>query len=358
MKKTDRRIASIDILRGFDLFMLLFVHPVLVAISRVYQAPWYQAIMYQLDHEVWQGFRCWDMVMPLFLFMVGASMPFSFAKYRRSADRKKIYWRITRRVILLFILGMIVQGNLLSFSVESLRIYNNTLQAIAVGYLIAAVILLTCSYRLQILITFLLLIVYSLPMAFFGDYSPQGNFAFEVDRIIIGRFRGDLTYTWVWSSLTFGATVMFGALTGRLIKNDSRLSHSKILSFMLVFGTILAASGWLLGNIEPVIKRLWTSTMTIYSAGWSMILMALFYWWIDVRKRTRGLEWLKIYGMNAIIAYCIGEVISFRSVVVSLIYGLESHIGQWYNVCIVFGNCLILFLLLWLMYKYRIFVKV
>lgn len=357
MKKSSPRIASIDILRGFDLFMLLFLQPIMVAIGRVYDAPWYQSVMYQLDHEVWEGFRCWDLVMPLFLFMVGASMPFSFSKYR-SGGKRKIYLKIARRVIILFLLGMIVQGNLLGFSIDSLKIYNNTLQAIAAGYLIASVILLNCSVRMQMVWTFILLVVYSVPMALFGDYSPQGNFAFEIDRIVIGSFRGDLTYTWIWSSLTFGATVMFGAFAGWLIKNDRKLPAPVIARTLALYGLIFVLAGWLLGMAEPIIKRLWTSTMTIYAAGWSMLLMALFYWWIDIKGNIKGLGWLKIYGMNSITAYCIGEVINFRSVVNSLTFGLQPIVEGWYPVIITTGNCLILYLILYFMYRYKIFVKV
>ena len=359
MSGKDQRIASIDILRGFDLFILLFLQPVLVSIGTVVSAPWYHDLLYQLDHEVWEGFRCWDLVMPLFLFMVGTSMPFSFAKYaRKERGEKSVYFRILRRVVILFILGMIVQGNLLGFSIESLKIYNNTLQAIAAGYLIASLILLNCSFRIQILLTFALLIIYSIPMAIYGDYSPEGSFSFRVDEIIIGRFRGDLTYTWIWSSLTFGATVMFGAIAGHLIKNSRKFSKNRVGTILSVCGVALIFLGWILGFYEPIIKRIWTSSMTLFSAGWCFLLMAVFYWWVDILHHHRGLSWLKIYGMNAITAYCLGEVINFRSVVHSLTFGLQDIVNDWYPVILTFGNCVMLFIILWVMYRSRLFVKV
>ncbi len=82
-----------------------------------------------------------DLVMPLFLFMVGAAMPFSFDKYIHGNDKSAIYKKIARRFVILFILGMVVQGNLLSLDLKEIRIYTNTLQAIAVGYLIAAMLI-------------------------------------------------------------------------------------------------------------------------------------------------------------------------------------------------------------------------
>jgi predicted acyltransferase len=98
--------------------------------------------------------------------------------------------------------------------------------------------------------------------------------------------------------------------------------------------------------------------MTLISGGWCWALMALFYWLIDVNGWSRGLAWLKIYGTNSIVAYMLGEVVSFRSIVQSLSYGLQSHLGDWYNVWLTFGNYLIIFFILWAMYKARVFVKI
>lgn len=360
MTNQSQRLASLDILRGLDLWLLVFVQPVLVAIKRVYSAPWYDALMYQLDHEVWEGFRCWDLVMPLFLFMVGAAMPFSFAKYHNSPDsRLPLVKRIARRVIILFLLGMIVQGNLLGFDLKHLYIYNNTLQSIAVGYLIASIILLGCKcLKERIIATAVLLAVYSIPMALWGDWSLEGNFAAMIDRVVIGRFRGDLSYTWIWSSLTFGVTVMVGTFAGELMRNARGISRPRIAALLSLIGLGLVVAGWLTSFVEPMIKRLWTSSMTIYSGGICMLLMALTYWIVDVKGFTRGLLWLKIYGMNPITAYCLGEVINFRSIVNSLSYGLQPILGDWYGVWLTFGNFFILFVILTLMYRQRVFLKI
>ena len=353
------RVGSIDILRGLDMFVLVGAQPVVLAVGGVWHPEWMTHVLHQLDHEVWVGFRCWDLVMPLFMFMVGASMPFSFAKYREGeGSLRGIYGKIARRVAILFVLGMIVQGNLLRFSTGTLEIYNNTLQAIAAGYLIASLIILNTGARGRLAWTFALMAIYSVPMYVFGNYEPGESFAMEVDRIVIGRFHGDPTYTWVWSSLTFGATVMFGALAGELMRRNMKGRRMRAVWGMAAWGAALIALGLAAGVVEPIIKRLWTSSMTMYAAGWCMLLMALFFWIVDVLKVHRGLDWLKIYGANAITAYCIGEVVSFRSVVHSLTFGLEPMTGEWYRVILTTGNAAILFGILYFMYKYRIFVKV
>jgi predicted acyltransferase len=155
------RLASLDILRGFDLFLLVFFQPVFVALARQMNMSFLDSILYQFDHEVWEGFRFWDLVMPLFLFMTGASMPFSLSKYiGTTGSYWPVYRRILKRVFLLFIFGMIVQGNLLGLDATHLYLYSNTLQSIAVGYLIAAVIQLHFPFKWQVGITLLLLLVY------------------------------------------------------------------------------------------------------------------------------------------------------------------------------------------------------
>lgn len=183
------RLASLDILRGFDLFLLVFFQPVFVSLGQRLGWPWLDSVLYQFDHEVWVGFRFWDLVMPLFLFMTGASMPFSFSKFKNTPDKGSVYRKILKRFVLLFIFGMIVQGNLLGLDPKHLYLYTNTLQAIATGYLIAAIILLHCSLKWQIIATALLLVIYWIPMTFCGDFTPEGNFAEYVDRFILGRYR-------------------------------------------------------------------------------------------------------------------------------------------------------------------------
>lgn len=351
------RLASLDILRGLDLFLLLFLQPVLISWLSVNECSSLDWLRFHLDHEVWQGFRAWDLVMPLFLFMVGTSMPFSFAKYTSGKSRPAIYRKIARRVLILFLFGMIVQGNLLALDISKITIYTNTLQAIAIGYLIAAIIILNLPFRLQPVAALILLIVYAIPMHICGDFTPENSFAFKVDRIILGNFRGDLSYTWIWSSINFGVTVLLGTFAGQIMKNAGAKKRQAAAT-MLIIGIILTVAGLLWNTWMPIIKRLWTSSMVLYSGGLCFILMALFYYVIDCLNYSYGLNWLKIYGTNPITAYILGEVINFRSIVSSLSFGLEQYLGEYYQVWLTFGNFAILFLILYFMNRFKIYLKI
>lgn len=371
LQKTSGRLESLDVLRGFDLFMLVFFQPVFVALAKHWaHIPFFKFMLHQFSHEQWIGFRAWDLVMPLFLFMVGTAMPFSFEKYKGNPDKSIVHKKIIRRFVILFILGMVVQGNLLSLDPLQFRFYSNTLQAIAVGYLFAAFFQLHLSYKNQYIITAALLIGYWALLTFFGDFTPEGNFAEKVDRMVLGRFRDGVTvnpdgtwqfspnyrYTWILSSMTFIVTVMLGVFAGRIMKNG--VNKKKTCVTLLVWGIALIAVAVLMSFQTPIIKKIWSSSMTLYSGGLSFLLMALFYYIIDYKKKTKGLNWLKIYGMNSIVAYMLGGVINFRSVASSLLWGFEKYIGDYYPALLTFANFLIIFFILQMMYRAKLFIKI
>lgn len=366
----NNRLQSLDILRGLTLFMLVFFGPVVSPLLKVVDAEWCMPILHQLDHEPWEGFRLWDLLMPQFLFMAGASMPFSFEKYRSQTDKRAIYLRILRRFVLLFIVGMMVQGNLLGLDPHRIYLYSNTLQAIACGYLIASVILLNCkSIHWQVGWTVVLLLVYWVGMVVGGDYSQDGNFCETVDRVVLGRFRDGVywdesgvwhfadwyRYTWIWSSLTFGATVMLGCLTGEWIR---RTDVKRKSLYIVGTGVALLAVAELWSLNMPIIKHIWTSSMVLFAGGWSMILLGTIYYVVDCKGCDKGLTWLKVYGMNSITAYFLGETVNFRSVVTSLSYGLRQYLGDFYEVWITFGNFAIVYIILYIMYRSRVYLRV
>ncbi|MGM9688913.1 MAG: acyltransferase family protein [Alloprevotella sp.] len=355
----SQRLASLDILRGFDLFLLVFLQPVLWAVLTQCGTPQAQAVLYHFDHEVWEGFRFWDLVMPLFLFMSGTSMPFAFARFLRGeAPKRQAVRKVLRRFVILFLLGMVVQGNLLSLQVDSLQFYTNTLQAIATGYLIASLLLLYLDWRGQCIAMVLLLAAYTIPMMLCGDYTVEGNLACRIDAAILGHYRGDPTYAWLLPSFNFGVTVLLGAFAGQIIRLDRQGATVRTALRLLAVGLALVLGGWLWSFDMPVIKRIWSSSMTLLSGGYCFLLMALFYYVVDVCRLHRPFDWLKVYGMNSIAAYMLGEVVNFRSVVDSLTYGLQQWLGDYYAAWLTFGNFLLLFGILVLMWRARLFVKI
>lgn len=373
-----QRLESLDILRGFDLFLLVGLESLMHQLSGAVNTPSFHSFMWCFTHVDWEGFSSWDLVMPLFMFMSGITIPFALSRYKNEADRFLVYRRILKRVILLWIFGMICQGNLLGLNPERIYFYSNTLQSIAMGYLISAILFLNTSIKTQIGIAAGLLLTFWGCMELItidgfgnGNYTPDGNLAEWIDRIILGRFRDAATiqdgqvvfapwyrYTWILSSLNFGVTVLTGVFAGYIIKSKECKPERK-LAYLFIIGASMVATGWIWGIWHPVIKKIWTSSMVLVSSGYCFLLMGLFYYIIDYKGWKKHLGWLKVYGMNSIAAYMLASCINFSSISRSLLYGLEQYIGEgYYQALISLSNAAIIYLILWGLYRHKIFLKV
>ncbi|MBR2946357.1 MAG: DUF5009 domain-containing protein [Bacteroidaceae bacterium] len=376
--KTKERLMSLDVLRGLDLFFLVGLESVMHPLASAIDTEGFHDFMWNFSHVEWEGFSPWDLVMPLFLFMSGVSIPFAMSNYRKGADKSGLCQRLLKRVALLWIFGMICQGNLRGLDPDRIYLYSNTLQTIAVGYLFTVIFYLFTSWKTQAGIAVLLLLGYWGAMKWVtvdgfggGNYTPDLNLAEWIDRTVLGRFRDGASvedgvvqfapwyrYTWILSSLNFIVTVMTGCFAGQILRHVSFKPNQKAL-LLAVAGAVLVAAGWL-WNIEfPVIKKLWTSSMVLVSSGYCFLLMAVSYYIVDVKGLRRGTEWLRVYGMNSIMAYMLAQCINFRSVAHSLFHGVEQYVGPaWYQVLMAASCSIIIYIILWRMYKLRIFLRV
>ena len=156
---------SVDALRGFDMFWIIGGREVFIALMGLFISPMPLWLRTQMDHVRWEGFSAWDLIMPLFLFIVGTAMPFSFARrIEAGASKAALYRKILVRTVILFVLGMAAQGNLLAADLSKLHLYCNTLQAIACGYLVVSVAMLQLRIVGQIVVAAALLVGYWLLM--------------------------------------------------------------------------------------------------------------------------------------------------------------------------------------------------
>ena len=303
--------------------------------------------------------------------MSGISIPFALSRFKGEADKSKLIYRLCKRVLLLWIFGMMCQGNLLSFDPDHLYLYTNTLQSIATGYIAAALLFLYTGRKTQIVLCVALLLIYWAAMKFIsidgyggGNYTPEGNLAEWIDRTVLGRFRDGASvengtiifaegyyYTWILSSLNFIVTVMTGLFAGYIAKDATEGKHK----LRLYFGN---GAGWTWGLVFPVIKTIWTSSMVLVSSGYCFLLMGLFYYWIDYKQHRSHLTLLKVYGMNSILAYLLDCIFDFRCIGNSLFYGLEPYMGAYYPVLISLVSISIVYVILWLLYQRSIFLRV
>ena len=364
--KPAGRMISIDALRGFDMFFITGGERIFASLHDVFDRPATAWIRTQLTHVKWEGFRFEDLIMPLFLFIVGVVMPYSFDKRRLEGHSKtRLYLHILRRTVILFVLGMIAQGNLLEYDLSKLHIYSNTLQAIAAGYIIAAIIMLNLGLRWQIATTGILLVLFwalmmlvPFPGRGVDVLTPDGNLAIYIDRIIFGSFIDgtDPPYTWILSSMTFACTVMLGVMAGHLLRSD-KVGVRKVLWLLAVGGGCIVA-GLLWNLCFPIIKHLWTSSFVLFSGGLCFMLLALFYLVIDVLGFRKWAFGFVVIGMNAIAVYMATHLVNFRNIGGVFVEGLEKYAGNWYPFLYALAGFAVVWLILWWMYHKKSFIKI
>lgn len=372
------RIVSIDALRGFDMLLLCggatVLHLLLQWQGGEGVPTW---LMQQFRHAEWGGaFTCWDLVMPLFIFITGASMPFAFAKYRQkggNAWRLRTAWRVVRRVVLLFVLGMLVQGGLASARPEGMSLFCNTLQAIAEGYLIAAVVLMCSPHlRVQLAVCVLCMVSYWALLRFVpfngqpgGLFEPHQNLAIYLDHLLQGRWQDGTPYSWILTSLSFGALTLMGCMCGQIIASRRGWRAVGILSLA---GVLCLAGAALLERDTPLIKHIYTTTCVLWAGGWCILLLGLFHLVFDCcgTVAARLAYPLQVVGCNALLAYLLTEVHGphghsiWWGLAHPLIYGLAGLAQPAVAAAFVHAtlSLLLLWLLLWCLYRHRVFLRV
>ena len=358
------RIMSIDALRGFDMFWIIGGATIFHSLHEIFHHPVTEWINLQLSHSEWEGFRPWDLIMPLFLFVVGVVMPFAFSKRLARGDSKRqMYFHIVKRTLILWVLGMIAGGHLLDYDLSQLRIYTNTLNAIAAGYFISAIVMLNMRLVGQILTTEILLLLFwafmvLVPLLGQGQVllDRDANLALSIDKFIMGPYYGGNGYTWILSSMTFACTVMLGVMAGHLLHSE-KTSKAKVL-WLVAAGVGSLLLGCLWGIWFPVIKRIWTSSFVLYSGGLCYLLLALFYLVIDVWGFKKWAFGFVVIGTNAIAVYMATHVFNFRHIGDIFVDGLDKYVGNWGSFIHAVAAFAVVWLIMWWMYRYKIFLRV
>jgi predicted acyltransferase len=361
------RLMSIDALRGFDMFWIVGGDEVAKAAGKWWGTPASRSFAEQFEHVRWEGFRFYDLIFPLFLFTVGVVLPFSLRKYQTGArPRSAAFGRIMRRVVLLFLLGL-VYNNVLQFHFETLRV-TGVLQRIAICYGTAAVIFLLTSARTQavlfvaILVGYWALLMYvPAPGSRAGDLAMETNLAGYLDRHylpgkIYKAYYGYGDNEGLLSTIPAVATTLLGVLAGHwLLSSPGRPAKALGLAAM---GLACLGVGSVWGRDFPVIKILWTSTYVLVAGGWSLLLLALFYAIIDVLALRAWAFFFVVIGVNAITIYVATRIIPFDEIAQFLLGGVARLSGSFRIVVVPLGAIVIEWLLLFHLYRRGIFLRV
>lgn len=362
-KSSTVRLQSIDALRGFDMFWIAGGDALATSLLGCLNSPTARRLKSQFEHVEWEGFRFYDLIFPLFMFLVGCVIPFSLEKFRD--DPRSAYGRIFRRTAALFVLGLICNG-LLKFDFGNLR-YAGVLQRIALCYGITAVLFLTFRVRGLIAVAAAILLSYWGLLAFVaapggvaGDYSKEGNLAGYVDRTwlpgkIMEQYYGNGDNEGILSTIPAIVTVMLGVLAGLWLKS-SRTDWVKV-GGLLACGVSLIVLGTMWGRSFPVIKILWTSSFVLIAGGWSLLLLCVFYTIIDVVRWQKWSFFWTVIGMNAIVMYVAPRFIDFDRMAVFFFGGIARLSGGAGGFLLEAGSMGAKWLLLYYLYRNRLFLR-
>ena len=389
---TATRLTSLDAFRGAT---MLFMASEIMAIPRLaHDFPDSRTagfLAHVLEHREWVGCAPWDLIQPAFMFMVGVALPFSLASRRgRGQGFGKLFAHTVYRALLLIALGIFLRSQSRS---QTYFTFEDVLTQIGLGYVFLFLLAWT-KPRLQLTAAALILAgywaafaVYPLPpqgfdtttvgvpadwphhvTGFAQHWDKNTNLAQAADVWFLNLFPrerpfafnrgGYLTLNFVPSL----ATMIFGLLAGGLLRG-ARADRDKIRALVIwgVAGIALGLVLHLLG-ICPIVKRIWTPSWTLYSAGWVALMLAASYYVIDVRGHRRWAHPLLVVGANSIAMYVIVHVATdymFRAFRTHLGHTVIDRIpGPFQTIVLGAATLAVFWLILLWMYRRRVLIRI
>jgi predicted acyltransferase len=363
----SQRLYSLDALRGFDMFWIMGAEEIFHALFKATGHPFWGAISNELTHPDWNGFHFYDLIFPLFLFLAGVATPYSVGRALEEGKAKKeLLLRIIRRGLVLVLLGVVYNNGLRLRELEDIR-FASVLGRIGLAYMFAGIIYLYARQTWQIIWFCAILIFYWLLLKFtsapgfpHGDLTMEGNFASWVDRSILpGKlYLGVHDPEGFFSTIPAISTGLLGILAGSMLKNNPMLPQRKAL-YLAGAGIICLVLSQIWNLDFPINKNLWTSSFTLHAGGYSLILLAIFYYIIDVLQYKSWAFFFKVIGMNSILIYMSGRFINWTFTTNGFFRWLGELAGEPFNAVII-AICLVFvkWLFLYFCYRKKIFLRV
>lgn len=375
-----RRLVSVDALRGFDMFWLVGGTGFGLGIARLCSPAAREFLQRQFEHSDWAGCTFYDVIYPLFVFIVGMSVVFSLQKYKDERRTFAAYRRMLRRFVLMFALGLLYYGAFRE-PWPGIRLLG-VLQRLALCYLAAGLLFYHCKPRTLIGICAGILVGYWILFTFIpvpgagrGAFGEGANWARYVDE----QFLPGKTHDGTWdnngllSTLPAISSCLLGVLAALWIANPS-ISDKKRVAGLLLGGLLMAALGWTWGFQFPVIKKIWTSSYVLVAGGYSLMFLGAFYLVADVwlpggaegggkghRSLVRiGLRPFIWIGANPLTIYLARNIVDFNALADRFVGGsIAAAVGPDVGYLLHTSVSLLLsMLLVWYLYRKGIFLRV
>jgi len=349
-----QRYLALDAYRGFIMLMLVTEGLGITELAK--RRPEFAGIAGQFDHVPWQGLAFWDLIQPAFMFMVGVAMPFALAKRReQGANDRQLFWHVAVRGLRLILWSQVLisigEGHL-SFQLI------NVLAQVGICYFLTYLIM-QLRFRWQAIIAAAILIGYWILFAAFpGNEGPflsiDTNVGAEIDKWVFGHQNNDH-----WTTINFltsTVTTLFGVWTGQLLQSGR--SHMEKMKFIAASAITCLVVGYAIHPWNPIVKRICTTSFTIYSTGWVLLMLLAFYWLVEVQGYRKWTFPLVVIGANSIFVYSVHMVLQhWLSRAVGVFTFNFSWLGDFAPVAQSCTVLLVIWYLCYWLYQRKIFIK-
>lgn len=376
---TNARLISLDALRGFVMFWIMSGEHIIHALAKAAPIPVFIWMSSQLHHAEWNGITFYDMIFPVFLFVAGVSMPYSFEKKMQLAgvktpqelpgsEKRKIYVSMLRRTCILLVLGFVVNGLLRFDGFDNTR-FASVLGRIGLAWFFAGIIYLNFDFKKQLIWFFGILIGYYaamkwIPVPNFGPgvLTKEGSLEGYIDRLFLpGRLHSTVyDPEGIFSTIPAIATALLGVFTGTFLKTKSTFSIQAKLILMTLTALILIMAGLVWDINFPINKHLWTSSFVCFVGGFSILFFVFFYLIIDFFGFHKLVFPLILIGSNSILIYIAAEgLVDFKHTA-DYVFGGLIHFAPlvWQPVFVTLSVTFVQLILLYFLYKRKWFLKI
>jgi predicted acyltransferase len=349
-----QRYLALDAYRGFIMLVLASGGFGFAALAQ--RRPDLSWIARQFEHMPWEWITFWDLIQPAFMFMVGVAMPFALARrMEQGATPNQLFRHVAARSFRLILMSQI----LMSISRGRMHFQLiNVLAQIGLTYFLSYLII-QLKFRWQAAIAaFLLAGHWALFVAFPGTEGPfmskTTNIGAVLDKIVFGSVNPGY-----WATLNFvtsTVTTLFGVWAGQLIR--SRRSHSDKMRILGLWAVSCLALGFAIHPWNPIIKRICTTSFTLYSAGWVLLMLLAFYWAIEVQGWRKWTFPLVVVGANSIFIYSLDIILrGWLNRAVGVFTLKFEWIGDFAPVAQSCAVLLVMWYLCYWLYQRKIFLK-
>lgn len=360
---SNERLYSLDALRGFDMFWITGGGLLSILLTQDTGFDW---LANQMHHVKWEGFRFHDLIFPLFMFIAGVAIPFAIiSKLEKGVPKKELVKKVTKRMLILVGLGIIYNGVLKNGFADAR--YASVLGQIGLSYFFAALIVIyTKSFKSRLIWIVGILVGYAalqlaipVPGHGAGILTPEGCMNGYIDRFFLpGKLHGG-TYDPEGLLCIISATgiTLMGSVAGYFLRKKD-MGEWRKTAILSIIGAGIIIIGLAVSPVYPIIKKCWTSSFNLLAGGISFLLMAFFYMVIDVLKWRKWSFFFRVIGMNSIFIYLFVRFIDINYTFNFLFGWTSVSFGEYSKIALQIGGILLLWSLLYYMYKKKIFLRV